>query len=136
MMNFNNTFLNSMFRSIFLATSGGYYKNTKVQMWFVGSPSTHNLRLAPNSIPHRIHITYSLFKTVYHTVYTSPRACSKQYTTQSTHHLQLVPNSIPHSLHITYSLYQPVYHTVYTSPRAFQTVSHTVYTSPTACSNQ
>jgi len=70
----------------------------------------------------RLHITYGLLQTVYHTVYTSPTACSKQYITPSTHHLELVPNSIPHSLHITYSL--------------FQTVYHTVYTSPTACTNQ
>ena len=62
------------------------------------------------------------FQPVYHTIYTSPTACSNQYNTPSTHHLQLVPTSIPHRLHFTYSLFQPVY--------------HTVYTSPTDCSNQ
>ena len=84
--------------------------------------STQQLQVVPSSIPHRLHINYSLFQPKYHNLCKSHTACSKQYTTTSTHHLQLVPTSITHFLHITYSLFQPVY--------------HTVYTSPTACSNQ
>ena len=100
------------------------------------TPSTHHLQLVPTSIPHCLHITYSQYQTVYHTVYTSPIASTNQYTILSKHHLQLVPTSIPHCLHITYSYYQPVYHTVYTSPTAGTNQYTTVYTSPTASTNQ
>jgi hypothetical protein len=70
--------------------------------------STHHLQLVPTSMPHSLHITYSLFQPLFPTLYTSPTACSYQYAPLSTHHLQLVPTSMPHSLHITYSLFQPV----------------------------
>jgi len=106
------------------------------------------------------------FQPVCHTVYTSPKQSSKQYTTPSTHHLQTVPISIPHRPHITYKQFQPVYHTVHTSPttssnryttpsthhlqpvptviphrphityKQFQPVYHTVHTSPTNSYNR
>ena len=75
-----------------------------------------------------LHITYNQFQPIYHTVYTSPPASSKRYTTPSTHHLQPVPTDIPHRLHITYNQFQPIYHTVYTSP----TNSSNRCTTPTA----